>query len=136
MVTHGWKEDEMKTYRRSVLIAILTVLLSIPFFTAGNAWADDPYEENDTRETAWHPGSSWVRTWLSDINGLGVQFDDDWYRIEVDPASERIQVDCRFTDADGDIDIGLHDSGGNPLTTSVSATDNEFIDYAVSSGGT
>jgi hypothetical protein len=126
----------MNTYRRSVLIGILTVLLSIPFFTAGNARADDDYEENDTLETAWHPGYNWVRTWLSDINGLGVQSDEDWYRIDVDPASERIQVDCLFTNAEGNIDIELYDSGGTLLAWSYSANDNEFIDYGISSGGT
>ena len=97
----------MHTYRRSVFIGILAVLLSIPFFAAGNARADDPYEENDDWGTAYHPGYNWARTWLSDINGLGIQADEDWYLIDVDVASQRIQVDCRFTHADGDIHITL-----------------------------
>jgi len=126
----------MNTYRRSVFIGIITVLLSIIFFTAGNAWADDFYEENDTLETAWPVEYNWVRRWLSDINGFGIQADDDWYRMDVNPASERIQIDCRFTDADGDIDMELYDSDGNPLTISETTTDNEFIDYPISSGGT
>jgi hypothetical protein len=126
----------MNTYRRSVLIGILAVLLSIPFFAAGNARADDPYEENDDWATAWHPGENWARTWLSDINGLGIQADEDWYLIDVDMASQRIQVDCRFIHADGDIDIALYyDPFGAPLASSESPTDNELIDVAISGGG-
>jgi hypothetical protein len=102
----------------------------------GNAWADDAYEPNNTLGTAWHPGYNWVRTWLSDIDGLGVQDDEDWYRIDVDPGSVRVQVDCRFTHADGDIDIALYDSTGTFLAEEASVTDDEFIDHMISSGGT
>ena len=126
----------MNSYRRNVFIGILTVLLSMPFLTAGNARADDPYEENDDSATAWHPGYDWARTWLSDINGLGIQADEDWYLIDVDMASQRIQVDCRFTHADGDIDIALYyDPFGAPLASSESSNDNELIDVEGLGGG-
>jgi hypothetical protein len=95
---------------------------------------DDAYEENDTLATAWHPGTNWENTWLSSIDGLGVQADDDWYRIDV--ASERVQIDVQFIHADGDIDVCLVDESEVPLACSESVTDNEFIDTEVPGPGT
>jgi hypothetical protein len=84
---------------------------------------------------AWYPGSDWKQTWLSNISGLGVQGDDDWYKIDVDAGREWVVVDCQFSVADGDIDIALYDSDGTELTYSESITDNEKINYIVPSGG-
>ena len=91
---------------------------------------DDQYEENDTRGTAydWSGGEG---TWIT-----AKQNDDDWYRIAVTSGYERVLVDCRFTDADGDIDIQLFDSGGGLLASSASTSDDEYIDHVVPSGGT
>jgi hypothetical protein len=97
---------------------------------------DDNYEENDTLATAWHPGYDWEQTWLSDIAGLGVQADEDWYEIDVSPGFEHVQVDVRFTHADGDIDVGLVDGSGALLAESISESDNEFIDTEVPGPGT
>jgi hypothetical protein len=130
------RREAMNIHRRTIFILALVILFSAPLFVSGIACAEDAYEENDTLESAWHPGYSWVRTWLSTIGGFGVQADDDWYQIDVDPGSVRLQVDCRFTHADGDIDIDLYDSSGILLVSSISADDNEFIDYTISSGGT
>jgi hypothetical protein len=105
----------MMMCRKTVFIVILSILLSIPLFVGGNAQAEDAYEPNDTLAAAWHPGYNWVRTWLSSINGLGIQADEDWYQIDVDPGSVRVQVDCRFTHAEGDIDIALYDSTGRHI---------------------
>jgi hypothetical protein len=95
---------------------------------------DDAYEENDTLATAWHPGTNWENTWLFDLGGLGIQADEDWYRIDV--GSDHVQVDVQFTDADGDIDVCLVDESGGQLACSVSTTDNEFIDHVVPGPGT
>jgi hypothetical protein len=96
---------------------------------------DDNYEENDTYETAYDFTTE--RTWLSNIAGLGIQADEDWYEINVSPTGfERVQVDCRFTHADGDIDIQLCNEFGTALTGAYSMGDNEFIDYAVPGPGT
>jgi hypothetical protein len=97
---------------------------------------DDLYEENDTRGTAWYPGRNWEQEWLSSIDGLGIQSDEDWYEIYVSSGYERVLVDCRFAHADGDIDIALHDSLGTLLDSSESTTDDEDIDYCVAGGGT
>ncbi len=98
---------------------------------------NDCYEENNTRATAYYPGSNWEQTWLSTLGCTPVQSDEDWYRIDVTPAGfERIRIDLRFTHADGDIDVCLVDSSGTLLTCSQSYTDNEYIDYIVSNPGT
>jgi hypothetical protein len=130
------RRESMSIHRRTIFILALVIFFSAPLLMRGIACADDSYEENDTLESAWHPGYSWVRTWLSTIDGLGAQADDDWYRIDVDPGSVRLQVDCRFSHADGDIDIELYDFSGILLGASYSADDNEFIDHMISSGGT
>jgi hypothetical protein len=95
---------------------------------------DDNYEENDTLGTAYD-FSSREQTWLSDIAGLGIQKDEDWYKIEVTPGFERVIVDCRFTHADGDIDIGLFDTAGNLVDSSQGVVDNEYIDCVVPGPG-
>lgn len=97
--------------------------------------SDDDYEENDSRTTAYDL-SNHERTWLNTISGYGVQADDDWYEIEVTPGYQRVQIDCQFTDSAGDIDIQLYDSSGTKLAYSSSVTDDEWIEYDVSSGGT
>ena len=103
------------------------------------AWtppADDNSEENDTPLQAYDL-SSQPQTWLSDIDGPGIQADDDWYRIEVLPNKERVTIDCRFTTSEGDIDLQLRTSAEELLASSKSTTDNEYIDHVVpvSKGG-
>ena len=101
--------------------------------TAGGA--DDNYEENDTLATAYDLSSD-EYTWLSTINGSGIQADDDFYKIHVTLGYEHVIVDLQFTHADGDIDMALYDASGTWLVGSDSSTDNENIDYIVSAGGT
>lgn len=96
---------------------------------------DDVYEQNDTQADAYDL-SGQEGVWLSAVDGLGVQSDDDWYQIEVSPGAESVRVDCRFTDADGDIDIELLDASGDQLADSTGTSDNEFIEYADPDAGT
>ncbi|MCX7014800.1 MAG: pre-peptidase C-terminal domain-containing protein [Candidatus Sumerlaeota bacterium] len=95
---------------------------------------DDKYEENDSLSQAYDL-SGRPQTWLSTINGSGVQLDDDWYRIQASSGALRLQVDCRFTNAQGDIDIALYDAAGTLLASSTGTTDREFIDVTVASAG-
>ena len=101
---------------------------------------EDLYEQNDFAANAIEPlgpGVNWEQRPLSQISGLGVTRDADWYKIQVAPAGyERVLIDATFTDADGDIDIALYDSTGTTLlASSTSVTDNEQIDYIVSGPG-
>ncbi|MGI5869094.1 MAG: pre-peptidase C-terminal domain-containing protein [Kiritimatiellia bacterium] len=95
---------------------------------------DDAYEENDTRVTAFDLTSQ-KNIWLSNFKGLGVQADHDWFKITAKSGYLRILVECKFTHADGNIDIALVDSSGNRLATSAGVADTENIDFVVPSAG-
>jgi len=96
---------------------------------------DDNYEQNDTLGTAYDLSSKETQ-WLSTIDGYGFQGDDDWYKIYVTSGFQRVLIDARFTDSEGDIDIRLYNSSGTYLAGSTSITNNEYIDYIVPAGGT
>ncbi|MFX0074460.1 MAG: pre-peptidase C-terminal domain-containing protein [Candidatus Hermodarchaeota archaeon] len=95
---------------------------------------DDNYEENDVNTQPYNL-SLYEATWLSSVNGSGVQFDPDWYEIYIDPGDEHVIVKVTFTHIDGNIDIGLFNSSLSLLTYNISTTDNEIIDYIVPSSG-
>ncbi len=97
--------------------------------------ADDIYEENDSLQTSWWPGSAWPNKWLSSFNGLGIQKDQDWYKIYVRAGQERVIIDCLFSHSNGNIDIAFYTTNGR-LKDSTSTTDDEHIDYKVSAGDT
>ncbi|NLE42500.1 MAG: hypothetical protein GX615_11810, partial [Lentisphaerae bacterium] len=112
------------------------LLEGIPALAApgGSGISDDEYEENDIRATAFDL-SLHEQTWLSAIDGLGIQADDDWFKITVAPGYLRVLVDCEFTHADGNIDIALVDSTGSSLATSEGSGDVENIDFVVPESG-
>ncbi len=96
---------------------------------------DDAYELNNTRQTAYYLGFD-QDVWLSNIDGLAVQGDDDWYEIYVESGYERLVVDLQFTHAQGDIDLGVYDANGDLLTSSRGVSDNESIDTVLPNAGT
>ncbi len=123
-----------------------TYYLRIYYGNAGNTYdllwddistgaTDDYYENNDGYTTAYDISSN-ERVWLSSISGLGIQSDQDWYEIYVNFDALRVIVFCIFSHLAGNVDIELYDSTLTLLTTSWSTTDNEGLDYTVSSSGT
>ena len=96
---------------------------------------DDAYEDNDAFGFEYDL-SAYEDTYLDTVDGYGYQADDDWYEIYVAPGDERLQVEVLFTHADGNIDVGVYNSTGSLVTWNNSATDNEYMDYVVSSPGT
>lgn len=97
--------------------------------------ADDAYEENDTRASAFSLEGR-ERTWLSSIGGQGVQADDDWYRLDVSPGYNQVNVDCRFQHTEGDIDIAVYTDAGNIVAYSASVSDNEYLEAVLPEGDT
>jgi len=96
---------------------------------------DDAYEQNNTLATAYDL-SGYEQTWLTDLSGYGRQLDQDWYEIYITPGYERLLVDLTFSDAAGDIDIAVYDSGGAYVTSATSISDDEHIDYVLPDYGT
>jgi len=127
-----WTVDEMENLLKSTGANVTRAGITIPRIDL-HAAAADRYEENDTRETAYDL-SFRRQSWLNTIDGYGFQEDDDWYEIGVEPGFERIQIDLRFSHADGDVNLQLVDSLGYILISSATVSDNEFIDYTVSAG--
>jgi hypothetical protein len=95
---------------------------------------DDNYEPNNDMASAYYL-SSYEQTWLSTIDGYGGQADDDWYEICLSSGFEHVVVNLQFTHDNGDLDLALVDASGSTLATSTSTTDDEYIDYTVSSPG-
>ena len=95
---------------------------------------DDRYEQNDTLVTSYFL-EAYERTWLSNVNGIGFQGDDDWYRIYVEPGSAGLIVDLRFAHAQGDIDLDLYNAAGTLIASSPYASDNEYLNVAPITAG-
>lgn len=108
-----------------------------------NFWwsSDDRYEqhttdqiENDARLQALSRIGH-QEEWFSQDVGLGVQYDADWYEINLSDAAA-VHIDCQFTCADGDINIALYDASGSMKEVSYdTSSDSEVIDFLVPSNG-
>jgi peptidase C10-like protein/Spi protease inhibitor len=88
---------------------------------------DDFYEENNKRSEAWYPGRSWENQWLSEIYGMGIQNDEDWFRIDVSSDNDKLNVECHFSHSEGNIDMEIYNSEGDKVAESKSETDNENV---------
>jgi subtilisin family serine protease len=91
---------------------------------------DDQYEPNNSIQDAFDLRSH-RNVWLDTIDGLGVAYDEDYYRINIPSVPSDITIDCRFTHADSDLDIYLIDEVGNTILYSESITDNELIEGTI-----
>lgn len=96
--------------------------------------SEDAYEENDSQVTAYDLSSNQNR-WLHNVSGMGIQADDDWFKISVPHNSEKLIIDISFIHVDGDIDIQLYNSNGSLLDSSSGVTNSEQIDYPLPPSG-
>jgi hypothetical protein len=97
---------------------------------------DDAYEQNDTLGAPTNHGFNWERTDLSSISGPGIQADEDWFLIDVDPAGyELVTAEALFSHAQGDIDLAIFDGSGNRLALSNSFDDDESLNVVVPQAG-
>jgi|GEM_PF-2095019 len=94
---------------------------------------DDHYEENDAMATAY---AFPELNWLSNINGLGCQGDQDWYRVSMTPNYLHLEVQCLFSHAAGNIDIAVYDPLGALVASSTSITNDESINAVMPAAGT
>jgi len=96
-------------------------------FTSG---PDDAYEENDFDGQAYDL-TSFSAKWLTEVNGSGFQWDEDWYLVYLDPGEERIHVELTFWHMDGNIDLEVYYYDGPSFTYlagSYDTSDKEIID--------
>lgn len=103
-----------------------------------NSTTEDAFEENDDRGTAFDLSGS-PRTSLADVtgaNGLGVQFDDDWYKVDLSATSSQfLDIGLGFEHDEGDLVLSLYNAAGTLLATSDSSdVDDGFerITYIIS----
>ncbi|KKL66936.1 hypothetical protein LCGC14_2140020, partial [marine sediment metagenome] len=95
---------------------------------------DDSYEENDGPGNATNLTPS-KNMWLSSVNGLGIQGDEDWYTINILPGEERLKVVCLFSNSLGNINLDILDSAFNPIYNSWTLEDGEFVNTILPSPG-
>jgi len=92
---------------------------------------DDFNEDDDDRMSA---RSITFSGDMASFDGSVCPMDDDWIEIPMDDPGT-IEVLLVFSDADGDLDIALHDPTGMRVASSVSSTDDEMISADVAGGG-
>ncbi|MFX0105623.1 MAG: hypothetical protein ACFE75_09040 [Candidatus Hodarchaeota archaeon] len=100
-------------------------------------FSDDLYEPNNDLSSAFDI-TLYERQWLSSdwINGLGVQYDDDWYEIYVNPGFLRLEVMIAYDYAEGAIGFKIYDGELSEITGNFTMKDHEFINYKLPSNGT
>ncbi|TKJ23323.1 MAG: hypothetical protein CEE43_04090 [Promethearchaeota archaeon Loki_b32] len=98
---------------------------------------DDNYEPNnsDTEADLNADLSFNKRDWLSEINGLGIQSNSDYFKIDVDTTYRRLFVEVIFCNSFGNIDVDIYNSSLNWITGSYSFNHNEFINFELPSSG-
>ncbi len=89
----------------------------------------DGFEDNDREQEAQLLGSGMQSSLTACPN------DEDWFEFVVGN-NELIEVDLRFSDLLGNIDIRLYDAAGQQVATSLSGTDDERIAYTSPQAGT
>ena len=97
----------------------------------GSVCTDDSYEENDTMGTATDISSN-EQTWYTGL----VSDDDDYYEIYVNSGYTEMIIDLHYTHSLGNVDVFLLNSSGSTVASSASSSDNEYINFDVSTGGT
>lgn len=100
-----------------------------------DARSDDFYEMNNNASSAYDL-SSHERQSLWDINGLGLQFDEDWYRIYVDDTHLMLIVVVMYDSAEGLMGFEVFDGSLTKLTGNFTLEDNDYIKYELPSNGT
>ncbi|MGJ8648864.1 MAG: hypothetical protein ACSHX4_00770 [Opitutaceae bacterium] len=91
--------------------------------------AEDNYEENDNVGEPFDL-SSYERQLLRKLDGLGVQADEDWYKVTTRSDTAQLRINATFTHADGDIDVDVYNTAGYLVARAISSTDNESIIYS------
>ncbi|MEL4896732.1 peroxidase family protein [Crocosphaera sp. Alani8] len=95
---------------------------------------DDIFENNNILSDAFNLSKD-EQILLSELGGLGVSSDDDFYKIKVTPGSLDLSIELFFTHTQGNLDLVLFDRKGNEIASSTSVDDNEFLNVTLAEAG-
>ncbi|MBD3229749.1 MAG: hypothetical protein GF329_16325 [Candidatus Lokiarchaeota archaeon] len=105
---------------------------------------DDSYEENDDWNFAFNL-TSYRRTWLSSVNGLGVFLDNDWYEVSVESEEQLLNIKLTYLFTRGELNLAVfnstdhliikNESPGNKNITAILSKGTYYINiYGISNG--
>ena len=99
------------------------------FYQAETFGKDDAFEPNNSLKEAFDLTQA-EETWIGLLGEKGtitegVQWNDDWYKIQVSPQYRRLVLDLRFQHYLGDVDLSLYDQAGNLMAVSQGHGDDE-----------
>ena len=87
---------------------------------------EDNYEENDNFQDLFDL-RDYAGFWLASIDGLGTQFDPDWYEISVPEGAGQLLLTLTSDSLDGNVDLTLSKKNGNKIFVSADGGDTESI---------
>ena len=93
--------------------------------------SEDSYEPNDSRWSATNVSLPFSRNALS----IDQDNESDYYKITV-PAWRVLKIDLDFAHSAGNVNVALYNSSGSLITSSTSATNDEYISRYMGLGGT
>ncbi|MFX0004845.1 MAG: Loki-CTERM sorting domain-containing protein, partial [Candidatus Hermodarchaeota archaeon] len=107
---------------------------------------EDNYEENDIALAAydltheieyWDDYGIWGK-WLRHISDIGIQSDNDWFKINVAAGTQFLQlrVFVLYEYSEAPIGLELYDGDLTKLTSNFTTRDNEYLIYDLPSNGT
>jgi len=111
----------------------IDVIYHLEIWINGMQAGDDPYEYNNWLDEAYFLSDD-EDTWLSDIHGLAVQGDEDWYMIDVTPGFEQLMVNLSITNGFGNIWFTIYNEWGNYIDDSYPTPYGEHFDSTISPG--
>lgn len=126
----GWGATGPANSRIVVSTGAQSVVGGVEF---GVSYVDDAYEENDELAASFDLRGH-ERRYLSQVNGVGYGYDEDWYRISVE-ADDWLFVDLFFDGGSDDMDLWLYDAGGELKARFESAGDYEHGEIQLAVGG-
>jgi hypothetical protein len=110
------------------------------FYQLPSDQTDDGFEPNSEAEKATNI-SAHENRWLAfaakspGLVSEGIQWDPDFYRINVSPLFRQLKIDLRYQHYMGNIDLTLMRTDGSVIAKSHRSGDDEFLNIVLKEGG-
>ena len=118
---------------KDIIFSELTIWDEFLEIYYGNRVTDDNYEQNDDIDSAYNLLLN-KQKWLSSLNGIGYQKDQDWYRIQINPEEENLIIRLNFTHSIEYIGITLYNENGDKVKKRLTSTNNINFEIILPSG--